>query len=506
MSPARDTKRPSRLSIRRLATLGALAFGLITLAVSFALISVSTYLSRTVDQVVRDTRSQAIASQLELDLLTYQRHSNLFVLTGEETADTARKELASRIRESLAVPKDRAGSAQEHALRDQAARHFDAYFQKREAAEARGLRLSDIVTASRSELSAAIHSLESIRDLKRSQVERAHAAARKIDEAADVAGWIAVGSLVLGFLVFAFAIRRYLLRPIIALHKAMKRFRTGDVNARGSHGGLREIAQLTQGFNQMAETLARQREDQLAFLAGVAHDLRNPLHGLKLGLHAIELEQSTASRARVRERLDRLVGRLARMVDDLLDATRIEAGTLELRPELFDVRDTVDDMVRLYAPTSPDHQIVGDRAPEPIVIHGDPLRIEQVVSNLLSNAIKFSPGGGLITVGVSVEGADAVLTVADRGVGISQDELPDIFLPFRRPKQNAIPGSGLGLSVVRRIVTGHRGRIDVESEPGVGTTVRIRLPLQPAAEQERQLQSAPADTRAERAAASQPPN
>ena len=148
-------------------------------------------------------------------------------------------------------------------------------------------------------------------------------------------------------------VHRYVLRPIFGLHDAMTRFRGGEIGARSTAAGLREVAQLTRGFNEMADSLAQQRQEQLAFLAGVAHDLRNPLSGIKLGLYSFEQEQSIGKRARVRERLERQVERLSRMVDDLLDATRIEAGALELREEVFDVRDVVEDMVRLYGPTSP---------------------------------------------------------------------------------------------------------------------------------------------------------
>src|SRR5690606_31960016 len=118
----------------------------------------------------------------------------------------------------------------------------------------------------------------------------------------------------------------------------------------------------------------------------------------------------------------------------------------------------------------PEHQITAHLPDERVEIQGDPLRLEQVVSNLLSNAIKFSPGGGPVRIDVTMEGSDVVLSVSDRGVGIPREELPSMFLPFRRRRPDIAPGAGLGLSVVRHIVAAHGGSIDVQSDPGAGTT------------------------------------
>jgi signal transduction histidine kinase len=176
--------------------------------------------------------------------------------------------------------------------------------------------------------------------------------------------------------------------------------------------------------------------------------------------------------------LERQLGRLTRMVGDLLDASRIEAGELELNVEEVDLRKVAREVVELYAPTSPAHQVELEAPEQPVRVRADPLRLEQVVSNLVSNAIKYAPEGGPVKVVVGVEGDEAVLAVKDRGVGIPPEEIPDLFLPFRRRAmtRNLAPGAGLGLSVVRRILQAHGGRIEVESVQGTGSTFRIRLP------------------------------
>jgi signal transduction histidine kinase len=111
-------------------------------------------------------------------------------------------------------------------------------------------------------------------------------------------------------------------------------------------------------------------------------------------------------------------------------------------------------------------------------VHCDPFRIEQVLNNLISNAIKYSPAGGNIELNVEQSHDDVLFQVSDHGMGIPEEELPYIFEPFRRVKivKGDIPGVGLGLSVVRRIVQAHSGRIEVESRLGKGTTFRVRLP------------------------------
>jgi signal transduction histidine kinase len=303
-------------------------------------------------------------------------------------------------------------------------------------------------------------------------------AARALDVQSIVAGSSAL-LLLVGFTVVGIAIRRLILRPILNLQEAVERFRAGDPGDKASGGPLTEIGELADRFNEMTESMAQQRRNQLTFLAAVAHDLRNPLSALKLTVQSIAREPEGATHDRV-GRLDRQLDRLTRMVGDLLDATRIESGDLELKLEDFDLRDAAHGVVDLYTPTTSTHQLTLKAPDRPVVLHGDPLRIEQVISNLVSNAIKYSPGGGPIEVSLSATKREATLCVSDRGMGIPAEELPNLFLPFRRRPAAAelTPGVGLGLSIVRRIVSAHGGQIDVESAVDWGSTFRVRLPLE----------------------------
>jgi signal transduction histidine kinase len=226
----------------------------------------------------------------------------------------------------------------------------------------------------------------------------------------------------------------------------------------------------------MRDALDGQRKNQLAFLAGVAHDLRNPIGALKMSASFLGEQPSEEDRERTLSIVERQLGQLEQMVDDLLDANRIEAGELELSPDDIDARDIAQHVVELYGPTSTRHQIVLDSPREPVFIRADALRIEQALGNLVNNAIKYSPEGGRIDVALGTAGRDTLLSVSDRGIGIAPDDIDGIFAPFRRRAQSTAPGAGLGLSIVRRIVEAHGGRIDVESTVGEGSRFVVRLP------------------------------
>jgi signal transduction histidine kinase len=257
----------------------------------------------------------------------------------------------------------------------------------------------------------------------------------------------------------------------------MARFRRGDSVARAGDARLSEVSELAATFNEMADAIVQTRRDQVTFLAAVAHDLRSPLQALKMGVHVLARETKPIAPQRC-ARLERQIDRLTRMVGDLLDATRIEAGELALHLTEFDLRTAAQAMIDLFTPTATEHGITLKAPDRAVLIRGDSLRIEQVISNLLSNAIKYSPAGGPVEVAVSQTDREAELSVSDRGWGIPAEEIANMFLPFRRlPATSQIRGVGLGLSVVARIVSAHGGRIEVESTPGVGSTFRVRLPL-----------------------------
>ncbi|MEZ4236300.1 MAG: HAMP domain-containing sensor histidine kinase [Myxococcota bacterium] len=329
------------------------------------------------------------------------------------------------------------------------------------------------------ELSHTLPTVEALVELNLAQAAEAQAAVLRWSSRAE--GWstvlalLLVGAVGLGLL----SVRALLFRPIDALRSAMGRFGAGDLEARVPlERQPEELAEVARTFNDMADALARQREMQLALVASVAHDLRNPLFALQLSARAAERRADASEGER---RLARQFGGqlrdVNRMLEDLVDASRIEAGHVELQVGPTDVRSLAASCVALYADSSPGHEVVLAGEPAEIVATVDATRVSQVLANLVSNAIKYSPGGGRIEVALEDDADEVGIRVTDHGVGITPDEQRRVFEPFRRGtgKEHS-GGAGLGLSVCKRIVEAHGGRIGLDSTPGAGTTVRVRLP------------------------------
>ena len=307
-------------------------------------------------------------------------------------------------------------------------------------------------------------------------LDQAEARRRAVLYIAGVGMAMAIAGLVVA-LVFT---RRAVYRPVQRLRAALAQ-RASDPEARVPEEGPRELREIGSDVNELVDSLAAQRAHQLTFLSSIAHDLRNPMTSLRAAAQlAVRQEDAPPEKQRERARLMlRQVDRMNRLVEDLLDVSRIEAGRFELRKERRDLREVVRDTVQLYEETSPSHEIRASLPDEPVNVEHDPGRIAQVLGNLVGNAIKYSPAGGPVDVRLRAENGEAVVEVEDRGLGIPENERESIFEPFRRSggERAAIPGVGLGLSVARRLVRAHGGEIEVESEEGAGSTFRVRLPL-----------------------------
>jgi two-component system sensor histidine kinase MtrB len=271
--------------------------------------------------------------------------------------------------------------------------------------------------------------------------------------------------------------------PILELAATMERFGRGELDARAGERGPRELREMCGRFNEMASAIASQRHAQMAFLGGVAHDLRNPLSTLQMAVALMLTDRSLSVDERIGaalERINRQIKRMDRMLGDFLDGARIEAGMLDLRVEIHDARAIVEEVVALFDGVSAKHAVTLRLEHTVVPILCDRLRIEQVLINLLSNAIKYSPSGGVVEVALRLGASELELSVTDHGVGISDASLVDLFVPFRRvglSSAEAIPGVGLGLFIVRKIVDAHGGRIEVDSAEGSGSTFRVFLPL-----------------------------
>jgi signal transduction histidine kinase len=218
------------------------------------------------------------------------------------------------------------------------------------------------------------------------------------------------------------------------------------------------------------------------FLAMLGHELRNPLAPIVTALALMRVRSGAASMARELTVVERQVQHLVRLVDDLLDVARIERGKLELSKGTIDLADVVDDGLESARPLiAGRHRLEVDVLRACLFVDGDRARLAQVAANLLTNAAKYTPAGGRIRVSAGQENGFAVLRVNDSGVGMTREFLERVFDRFEqgdRAIDRSVGGLGLGLAIVRSIVTMHGGTVGATSEgAGKGSEFMVRLPL-----------------------------
>ena len=229
---------------------------------------------------------------------------------------------------------------------------------------------------------------------------------------------------------------------------------------------------------------ADRRKDD--FLAILAHELRNPLAPIS---NAIEILQRLGPKdgelVRMRELIDRQVRHMPRLVDDLLDVSRITQGRIHLRSESVELGELVRRAVEAQAAAiaARGHRLVVSLPETPVEVTGDAVRITQVIGNLVSNAIKYTPDGGRLEVTLASEHGRAVIAVRDNGIGIDREHLAHVFelfgqVKYPRPREHSHDGLGIGLALVQRLIEMHQGEVEARSDGvGLGSEFLVRLPL-----------------------------
>ncbi|HEY5898837.1 MAG TPA: ATP-binding protein, partial [Burkholderiales bacterium] len=241
-------------------------------------------------------------------------------------------------------------------------------------------------------------------------------------------------------------------------------------------------------LHDQATALARADAKKSEFLAVLSHELRNPLAPLRTGLALLKMRNVDTATAETHEMMDRQIGQLTRLIDDLLDVSRIDRGKLEMKSE----RVAVDALIRSAVDTAkPNIDVQGHALevrypPASVQVQGDAVRLAQVVSNLLNNAAKFTPPGGRIELSARAQGGRVLLRVLDTGIGIAPEKLEEVFEMFVQlddRKATAAGGLGLGLTLARSIVERHGGTLKARSAGvGKGAEFIVDLPLAPAAQ------------------------
>lgn len=237
-------------------------------------------------------------------------------------------------------------------------------------------------------------------------------------------------------------------------------------------------------LRQMANDLSEANRLKTEFLATLAHELRNPLAPIRSGLQFIRRAPGDAAAvSRVHEIMGRQLDHLVLLVDDLLDVARIQRGQVELRREPVDLATVIEAAIETSMPLiqAARHAFDLHLPATALPLLADPTRLTQVISNLLNNAARYTPKGGRIALTASRDGAEALVTVADNGIGIAPDALEAVFRMFTQVGQAQQPGSGglgIGLSLVRSLVELHGGSVRADSAgTNAGSVFTVRLPL-----------------------------
>lgn len=289
-----------------------------------------------------------------------------------------------------------------------------------------------------------------------------------------------VALLVVGFVILVvvagFGGFRRMTRPVGSLVEAAGRIEAGDYSAQVPETGTPDMRSVARAFNAMSARLKASDEQRRSFLADVAHELRTPLSVIRGQAEAIADGVYPGDAAHLAPILD-ATQTLDRLVEDLRTLVLTDAGSLVLQKEPTDLGalavETVDSFkVQADAAGIGLSTDISDNLPS---VEVDAARIRGVIGNLLSNAIRHTPAGGSVAAGMSASGDGVVITVTDSGEGIPPELLPHIFERFVKGAGSS--GSGLGLAIVHDIVSAHGGTVEVESQAGSGTKVRLTLPI-----------------------------
>jgi len=246
-----------------------------------------------------------------------------------------------------------------------------------------------------------------------------------------------------------------------------------------------EIGHLDSVFHDMADALKAAAHHKKQLIAIVSHDLRTPLTSVQASLTLLgagirgEISEEAKNEVFATEKN---VSRLIRLITDLLDIEKMEAGKLQIVPAMSPMDEVFDEAICAVSAFAEESQVDLEVQPSGIEAWMDRDRVLQVIVNLLSNAIKFSPEGTTVSLGCEVQSDGVKVSISDQGRGIAESEVDRVFEPFHQVNSAAparIAGTGLGLTICQAIVSGHGGEIAVTSEEGKGSTFWFTLPAEP---------------------------
>ncbi|MCD6098194.1 HAMP domain-containing histidine kinase [bacterium] len=290
-----------------------------------------------------------------------------------------------------------------------------------------------------------------------------------------------IGLFVISFLVAIFVSRR-ISEPMRRLQAATRYASKGHYDRKIPVTSDDETGELTKDFNRMLDELGKLDRMKSEFVASITHDLKSPLATIKQAVQLLEDEipgPIGEQQRQVLSQISKSVTRLSRLIADILDISKLEAGLFKMEVLPVDVPEFLDEIIESFATQA---------EARGVTIHKqfgfshfrmklDPKQMERAVGNVLANAIKYTPKGGKVTVRASLSPADLEIAISDTGIGIPKESVEHIFDKFYQVRSSgARKGSGLGLAITKEIVVAHGGSVRVESEEGKGTTVYLLLP------------------------------
>lgn len=301
---------------------------------------------------------------------------------------------------------------------------------------------------------------------------------------APAVGRIALAALaaVLAAAVASTLVARALSRPVRELSRAATRVSAGDLTQRVPVGSADELGDLARAFNEMTAGLAESQRREREFLASVSHELRTPITAIRGYAEALQegALRSPAERAEALAIIASETDRLERMVRDVMDLARLGARDFRLEVRDADLAGALRDTAAAHRAAAAEAGVrIDAELPETLAARTDPDRVRQVVSNLIDNALRVTEPGGAVRVAAASSDGLVRIEVADTGPGIAEADLPHVFersYLWRRVQGARPVGTGLGLAIVRELVSVLRGRIEVRSEQGNGTSFVVELP------------------------------
>ena len=303
------------------------------------------------------------------------------------------------------------------------------------------------------------------------------------DSVASIRNQTLIVLIIVGLVILfaASLIARSITRPITELTKVIRRMGRGEFDLRVDVQGKSEVDELGRTFNDMSERLENTEKFRNEFVSNASHEIKTPLSTMKILIESL-LYQEKMDETVTRDFLGDVnseIDRLNLVISDLLKMVKFDQREEALNAERLDLSQVCAEVIKRLSTIAEQKEIQIIPALEPCWIEADKIKIEQAVFNIVENAIKYTDGKGAVNVSCAMKNGEAVVTVADQGIGIPEKDIAHIFDRFYRvdkARARSTGGTGLGLSIVDKIVKLHGGRIQVESVEGEGTTFTVFLP------------------------------